>query len=174
MQLSEYIYLQGKSRMSTNPITFCLFIAHCIWFLSLHFLLLNVLHAPFSDIHWRLEFFGLDAMYVELSHNFGYVLCTFEGTLTQILKKFYSCWKIDVIFFSKKNQNFFLREAETWKLTCRRFICPSKRLCPCKGAWCGPPCFQKLTVHWILIVSVSQQSYATVWKCSIILFIYNL
>ena len=41
-------------------------------------------------------------------------------------------WKTD---YRKKIRNFLLREAETWKLVCRRFLGPSKRSYPNEGAW---------------------------------------
>ena len=56
--------------------------------------------------------------------------------LTQILEKMLQLLKNWCeIFFRKKIRTFLLREAETWKLACRLFICPSKRSYPSKVAW---------------------------------------
>ena len=54
------------------------------------------------------------------SYHITLWICSYMYLREQILEKCYNCWKIDVIFFLIRT--FLLREAETWKLACRRFL----------------------------------------------------
>ncbi len=85
------------------------------------------------SLNWHYS--GSQNFYVrrDSTYLFGYVptyiwrhVDTNFGKILQLLKNG---------TFLKKSELFLLREAETWKLACRRFLGPSKRSYPSERSW---------------------------------------